>query len=330
MKKSILVSILVVSLLFSVFCFTACNPDVDDDTIAIFTPDGAPSLSMAKLMLDKPVIDGLKTSYEIVSGTNIQGKVLNGEADIAIVPTNMASILYNKGVDIKAVTINSAGLLYMVGKENIENLDELKGEIVFCIGEGATPDLTFQYILNSANIEYLKGDEAVEGKVVLNYVQDGSELIPLLKSNKAKFGILGEPAVTMAIEKADCIRLFDIQQLWNDASGTTNGYPQTTLIIKTSLIESNPNFVKGFIEKLEENAEWIIENSDKVGAILKDNGSMSDMSYSKDIIEKCNICVINAKDIKTDVDTYLNVLYNFNKQTVGGRMPDIDFYYNGN
>lgn len=333
MKKSVIVSVLIVSLLVSVFCFTGCNPEKNTDTINIVMPDGAPALSMAKLLQDKPVIDGLSTNYEIVAGKNnteiITAKMQNGEADVAIMPTNAAAILYNKGAKIQIVTANVFGLIYMVGKQDVTDLKDLKGKVVYSIGRGGTPELTFKYILDKAGIKYVDSDTAIEDKVALFYVNDGSELIPLLKKGDAMFGILGEPAATMACAKADCKVLFDMQQLWNTASGTTGGYPQASLVIRKNLIDSNPNFVKELIAKLTESADWIGENADKIGGIMTENGSVLGMSYTQPVIERCNIRVEKANDIKADVNTYLNVLYDFNKETVGGAMPDDNFYYAG-
>ena len=41
----------------------------------------------------------------------------------------------------------------------------------------------------------------------------------------------------------------------------------------------------------------------------------------------CNIVCITGEDMKSSIDTYLNVLYNSDPTSVGGQLPDDSFYY---
>ncbi|MBP5610430.1 MAG: hypothetical protein J6X72_03730, partial [Clostridia bacterium] len=113
MKKLMFVT-LILCLCVSAFCFAGCTKSVDSIVIAV--PDGGPALGMSYLMKEFPEeIDGVKVTYKIVDGANgIKAAVLNGEADVALMPTNLAAILYNGCLDIKLVCTNSYGLLYLL------------------------------------------------------------------------------------------------------------------------------------------------------------------------------------------------------------------------
>ncbi|MEG1612787.1 MAG: ABC transporter substrate-binding protein [Clostridia bacterium] len=327
-KKSFIALILIFAIL--TITLSACKTDeqgYEFSDIKIVVPDGAPSLSMAKLMKDGKSIQGTQIVFDIVAGVDeIMAKVTKGEADIAIVPTNIAALLYNKGVDIQMVSVNVFGLLYMVGRGEATSLSALKGEIVYNIGRGGTPDLTFKYILKSNGIEYIESDEAVSDKVSLKYVSGGSELISLLAKGAAKYGILGEPAASQAVKKTGASVLFDIQKLWNSATNTTEGIPQACLIVKKKIIEQIPEFVDELLAELVIGASWIKDNAGELNAILTENNSALKMNYDKTIVENCNIGLIKAQDIKPDVNNYLSILYGFNPQSIGGKIPDDNFY----
>lgn len=349
MKKKILTTIalaLVMALLVT-FALVGCE-DKDDNTgdgttpetvtVNVVVPDGSPAIAIAKLVSENPTFAGYDISYTIVEGaTQISAAILNNTANIAIAPLNLGATMYNKGMGVKLVTTNVQGSLYMVGKNmpadapTVEKLASLKGKVVYNIGQGATPDLTFKYILDHFGIGYVEGDTAAEGVVTLNYVNTGSELIPLLKQGKAEYGIMGEPAVTKANANAGTSTVFNIQELWQEATGSaTAGFPQAGVFVKESLLTSeHAAFIEWFVTKLQENDEWAPANPDTVSSALTSAGSTSLAGLTSDTITACNLDTVKAVDAKAAVNTYLKVLFDFNDATVGGKMPDDAFFYVG-
>ena len=349
MKKKILTTIalaLVMALLVT-FALVGCENKDDNTgdgttpetvTVNVVAPDGSPAIAIAKLVSEKPTFAGYDIKYSIVEGaTQISAAILNNTANIAIAPLNLGATMYNKGMGVKLVTTNVQGSLYMVGKNmpagatTAEKLASLKGKVVYNIGQGATPDLTFKYILDHFGIGYVEGDTAAEGVVTLNYVNTGSELIPLLKQGKAEYGIMGEPAVTKANANAGTSTVFNIQELWQEATGSaTAGFPQAGVFVKESLLTSeHAAFIEWFVTKLQENDEWAPANPDTVSSALTSAGSTSLAGLTSDTITACNLDTVKAVDAKAAVNTYLKVLLDFNKATVGGKMPDDAFFYVG-
>lgn len=349
MKKKILTTIalaLVMALLVT-FALVGCENKDDNTgdgttpetvTVNVVVPDGSPAIAIAKLVSENPTFAGYDISYTIVEGaTQISAAILNNTANIAIAPLNLGATMYNKGMGVKLVTTNVQGSLYMVGKNmpagttTAEKLASLKGKVVYNIGQGATPDLTFKYILDHFGIRYEEGYTAAEGVVTLNYVNTGSELIPLLKQGKAEYGIMGEPAVTKANANAGTSTVFDIQELWQEATGSaTAGFPQAGVFVKESLLTSeHAAFIEWFVTKLQENDEWAPANPDTVSSALTSAGSTSLAGLTSNTITACNLDTVKAVDAKAAVNTYLKVLFDFNNATVGGKMPDDAFFYVG-
>ena len=44
-------------------------------------------------------------------------------------------------------------------------------------------------------------------------------------------------------------------------------------------------------------------------------------------IPNCNITCITGEEMKEALSSYLQILYDFDKTTVGGKLPGEDFYY---
>ena len=98
--KKLLCFIISILLTFSV---TACG---ESKEVNIYIVDGAPTLAVAKIINDG-VIDGKKVNVKTVSSVDVlNSAILNGSADVAVMPVNSSQKLYNNGVKIKLLTVN--------------------------------------------------------------------------------------------------------------------------------------------------------------------------------------------------------------------------------
>ncbi len=166
-----------------------------------------------------------------------------------------------------------------------------------------------------------------ESYITLRYVGDGSELIGLLESGDASYGVLGEPAATRANAKTGSSTLFSIQDLWNGVTNTTGGFPQASVFINNDILDGNHDaFIDWFLTKLDESATWASSNASEASSALLSAGSASLKGLSNAMIQKCNIKIIRANSAKSSVNTYLSVLHGFDPQTVGGSIPNDSFY----
>ncbi len=314
--KKIICIVLSIIMIVSVCAFAVgCNEEAQE--IRVVVPDGAPALAIARA-LDGYEFKGYNVTYEIVDGTNIAAKLTSKQADIAILPTNLGAKLYNSGVKIKMAATNVYGLLYLVGTQEITSVSSLKGEKILCTGQGGTPDFVLQHVLSQNGVN--------TDEVTIEYISQGSDAIATLKAGTAKFAVLGEPAATMAVNKAGAKVLFDLQAEWEKVTGTY-GYPQACTVVTDELFAANSDFVKAFLKMMKENVEWIGENVTAVNeAIKKYNGKTSFASAA--VIERCNIKYVGATDTeaKAAVESYLEIMKSFNPAFIGGQLPDAGFY----
>ena len=87
--------------------------------------------------------------YEVTmygAADEITPLLVKGEVDVALVPCNLASVLYNKmketgGVEVAA--INTLGVLYIVTTgDDIASVADLAGKAIYSTGKGTTPEYT--------------------------------------------------------------------------------------------------------------------------------------------------------------------------------------------
>lgn len=300
----------------SVCLLGACTPKKTDNTVyKIYVPDGAPALAMACVMDDTD--RGYKSEITVVAADSINGYLSAGAgADMAIVPTNLAANLYNKGVKYRMVGVTTFGNLFVVGKGAITSVSELEGKKIAVIGQGKVPDHIFKYIL--------KGN-GLEGKVDIEYVADGTGAIAAIKTGKADYAVLGEPAATTATTKVEGAQIvFDIQQLYSAASGGKQS-PQACLVAKEGVPDE---IIAKVVKSLEGNAQWLEEHTDeavaRVGAHMLEGAASSISSLSVEVARRCNIGFKPAGEMRAAVEEYLSA---FPAAAIGGKLPDDGFYY---
>ncbi|MGN1041073.1 MAG: hypothetical protein ACI4QL_06575, partial [Candidatus Fimimonas sp.] len=140
--KKIVAALLCVCVTCVLLCFFGC---AQTETITCYVPDGAPALAVANIM-EQGRVGNVTTEVVVTTGEETSAKCVSGEADLAILPTNAAVKICSTRDDYCIFSVNVYGLLYVVGNAQVESLQQLKGNVVYSIGLGNTPEFVFKKI----------------------------------------------------------------------------------------------------------------------------------------------------------------------------------------
>lgn len=284
-------------------------------TFNFYLPDGTPALTVASLLAKKDS----RINFNFVNATEIAGAVASNDCDMAIMPTISAATIYQKkSVDIKMVSNNVFGSLYLASKAKIENINELKGHIIYSTA-GTTIDM-MKYILDKNNIHYNLSSEIKEDEVSITTASSAQEIIPILSKNDNVFGVLGEPVLSRAMNKISNLNIvLDLQSEYSKINNS-NSFPQACFVVKNDMIKNNNDILLEIIELLKENKTFIGQNLASLNSIYQEyNSSLKDIDFDNDLIDRCNIDFKMAKDIKEEVNKYVLDLGNIEL--------DDEFYY---
>ncbi|MGL5328994.1 MAG: ABC transporter substrate-binding protein [Peptostreptococcaceae bacterium] len=326
---------LILGIMVGMFVFVGCSgteqgeKNKDDENIEVknvkvIAPDGLPGISLAKLAKENTEIkSGYNVEYSIeATSDTLSTSVMKEEPDLAIVPSNMAAIAYNKTSNYEILGTVGLGSFYLVSSEGIENFEDLVGKEVGNTGKGLTPDITLQALLKNKDINVEEID--------FNYVNAMNELVPLLVTNKLKTGIVAEPALTSLMEKNKDIKIIEsLNDEWKRMTKLNSGYPQSTLIVKSSFVKENPEFVSGFIKQISEGISWANTSPDLAGNYAKEIGVSTEPSIITKSMERANLNFINISDMEEEYKNYYQTLFDFDAKAVGGKIPDEGIYYKG-
>lgn len=332
--KKLLSLLLALTLVFSL---TACGntdttstPDTNSQPSTAYTPvdmsvaymTGPTGIGMAKLNADSDEkLTANNYTFTVASAaTDITGKFLSGEINIASVPTNVAATLYNKSNGkVRMLAVNTYGVLSILENgDSIKSIDDLKGKTIYSTGKGQNPEYIFKYILEQNGIN-------PETDVTINFVSS-EDLVAKLISGEAEVALAPEPAATtVMVKNASLNRVLSINDEWSKVSDTA--LMMGCVIALDSYVESNPQAVEKFLEEYEASIKFATQNIDEVATYCETYKIAASAAIAKKAIPTCNLCYVTGKDMKNNVNGYLNVLFNADATSIGGQLPADDLYY---
>lgn len=165
----------------------------------------------------------------VTAADDLVASIASGKLDIALVPANVASVLYNKTEGgISVIDINTLGVLYIVSADDsIKSVADLKGRTVYLTGKGTTPDYVIQYLLKANGLS--------EQDVKLEYKSEAAEVAAILKEKPDSIGLLPQPFVTVACAQNETLKIvLDLTAEWDKVQGAEGSRLVTGVTIVTN------------------------------------------------------------------------------------------------
>jgi len=267
---------------------------------------------------------GEKYEFTMVSAADeLLTMMVKEELDIALLPANVASVLYQKTKgQVSVIDINTLGVLYMVsGDTDIKEPNDLKGKTIYLTGKGTTPDYVLRYIM--------EGNGLSDTDVTLEYKSEATEVAALLAEHPDAVGLLPQPFVTVACMQNDKLNVvMDMNEQWTLLQGESGCRMVTGVtIVRNDFLEENEDAVKTFLKEHKESTEAINADAQKGAKLAVAAGIIAKEPIAVKAIPECNITYIDGEEMKQALSGYLSVLFTQDAGSVGGALPTEDFYY---
>lgn len=295
-------------------------------TVKVGALKGATTLGLLPLE-DKAANGEAGENYEfsmMTAADELLPMMIKGELDIALLPSNVASILYQKtNGGVTVIDINTLGVLYMVsGDSSITGVEDLAGRTIYLTGKGTTPDYVLHYILSGNGMD-------ADSDCTLEYKSEATEVAALLAENPDAIGLLPQPFVTAACAQNDALSvILDMNAEWEKLQGEDGSRLVTGVtVVRNEFLQEHENAVVTFMEEHQASAQSMnsdVENGAKLAAASE---IIAKEPIALKAIPKCNITYIDGADMKQALSGYLEVLYEQNPESIGGALPGDDFYY---
>ena len=294
--------------------------EASDEVLRVGSLKGPTTMGLVNLMSE--VESGAKNGYSFEMQSQpdvIMSELVSGKLDIALLPANVAAVAYNKTKHgVSAIDINTLGVLYCVtGDESVKSVKDLAGKTVLSTGQGASPEYVLNYLLEKNGVT----DCDVQFK------SEATEIAALLKQDPTKIAILPQPFVTVATAQNDQLKVaFSLTDEWKSVSPDSKLLTGVT-VVRNEVLENRAAEVDQFIVDHQASTEKAATDVDATAELVAKYGIIAKAPVAKKALPNCNIVAIAGDEMKTDLAGYLQVLFDANPKSVGGTMPDDDFYY---
>jgi len=323
--KKLLVVLLALTMIFA---FAACQgQEADVDTgvspeenteplanvLALKGPTGVAVANMS-------AIDTFELSFADTPDA-VVAALSTGEADIAALPTNLAAKLYAKNdKDMQMLAIIASGSLYVLENgDTIQSMEDLAGKTIYATGQGANPQYILEALLRAADLE-----PGVDVEII--YKSEHAELASLMAAGEVDIAMLPEPNVAAVMLKNEAVRVaLDLNEQWNDAMG--GDLTMSCVVATRTFAENNPDIIDEFLAQIRDSI--ISANSDAAGTaqICVDLGLFDNNAMVENSIPRMGLYFTAGEGLQEAAEGYLNMLFAADPTSVGGAMPEADFYY---
>lgn len=304
------------------------NQDKSTDTktdINIAVLKGPTAIGMVKLMSDSELGNTDNNYNFTISATadEIVPKIVKGELDIAAVPANLSSVLFNNTEGkISVAAINTLGVLYVVqsdSNEQINSIQDLKGKTILSTGKGTTPEYVLNYILSSNGID-------PTNDINIEYKSESAEVVANLQASDTNIAVLPEPYVTTAKSKIELKTVLDLTKEWDNID--SEGSLITGVVIaRNEFLNENKEAFNKFLEEYKSSTEFVNNDIEQSSTLVEKYGIVPSADIAKKAIPNCNITFIEGNEMEQKLNGYLQILFNQNPKSIGGKLPDEKFYY---
>ena len=295
----------------------------DNEVMNIYTLKGPTGMGMAQMIADEADEADKDRNFVIAAAPEeIAAAIINGDADVAACPVNLASTLYNKtNGRVEILALNTLGVTYILtnGTE-VNTIEDLRGKTIISAGQGATPEYILTKLLTDSGLEVGKD-------VFVEFKSEHSDVASLLAAGEAQVALLPEPNVTAtSLQNKDVKVALDLTKEWEAKYGTK--LVQGCIIGRKDFVDAFAGEVDEFLRDYKESVDFVNTASDEAAQAIVDAGIIPKAPLAKKAIPNCYITFITGEEMKNLTIENLQVLFAANPKSIGGNLPNADFYYN--
>ncbi len=251
--------------------------------------------------------------------------IVNGSADIAAVPTNLASALYRKTEGkVQVLAVNTLGVLHILENgDTVHSVADLKGKTIYTSGQAANPEYILRYVLEKNGLDPDKD-------VTIEFVEDNDTLGTLVTNGTAAVAMVPQPKATTCLNAVSTLRsALDMTEEWNRVAGGDSTLMMGCVVVCSTFLQENRAAVEAFLREYQASVTAVKEDPAAAAPICEQYAIIPKAAIAQKAIPACNLTFVSGPEMKQQLGGYLRVLFDYNPAAVGGALPDDGFYYAG-
>ena len=117
----------------------------------------------------------------------------------------------------------------------------------------------------------------------------------------------------------------DLNAEW-DALDNGSALITGVIVARRAVVEENPAAVEAFLKDYAASVDWVNANTAEAAELIG-GYDIVDATVAEKALPYCNIVCVTGTEMMDMLSGYLSVLWEQDAESVGGGMPNDDFYY---
>ncbi len=294
----------------------------EKQVIRIAALQGPTGFGLARILGEGAQGDLISFETQVLPSPNeAVARMASGELDAALLPVNLASVVYNRGLPFRPAAVTGLGMIHLLSRDrSVTTWDDLSGRELHVSARGATPDYLTQFILE---------EKGIAGDVLLNYsITSAPQLAQMMIAGRVDHIVVPEPFATMAdLSGGEQVhRVLDYQSAWQEIQDTDAVYPMTVLVVSDALLDGDPRIIQELFGEIAASIQWTYANPEEASVIIEQKGILT-AAMARPAIPNSGLTFEPMEHARESVADFLQVLYQFESSSVGGALPDDRFYW---
>ncbi len=289
--------------------------------LTVGVPFGIVQIATLGGVAEAPELDGLAaaTTVPITNPDQLRTGFAAGELDVAVMPANVAAILFNREIDVRMIGIVDAQLLQVLGPAGT-TWEDLDGVTVHLPFPGDIADVTFRQLAADNGVD-------VDG-LDLRYGTSLPDLVAAAAAGEVTNAVLPEHVASAAAAQAaaaghDLVPIIDLQEAWATSTGG-NRLPQVAVVATGSLVDDAPEVVAAIQAAAAASIARASGDPAVVTALSEQTGLPEPMVT--DVLGSLDLAYRSVAEARADVDLMLASLFEDSPEGLAGQLPADAFF----
>ncbi len=254
---------------------------------------------------------------------------MSEEPAILAMPSNVAANLYNRKIPVRPMNISTWGILYILSRDKTKTrLADYKNQEIAIPFRGDMPDIVFQIIARKRGFD-------VQKDFKIRYVSSPFDALTLLLTRRVDNVLLPEPAVSMALRKTGSyplkiiaptlFRSVSLQKEWGDVFRQEASMPQAGLAAVGKAAQDN-ELMKRINAGYAKALAFCQRESAKCGAMIAPYFDQLMPEAVTDAMQASKLEMVTMDKAEIRLKDFYQKLYDIEPASIGGKMPDADFF----
>lgn len=253
----------------------------------------------------------------------LRAMVAGKQVDAAIVTTAAACALKSRGIKCRVALLHESPVWIVSTRSGPDTLESLEGTLLFPFGPGQMPELFYRAALAEKN-----------DSITTRYTGGTLEAVNLLLAGKGDHAMLSEPTASIAIFRSRImqqkgvpllIKRVDMRQAWKRA------FPGHRLAASGIAFfgekSDRPEEMRAFSQAYRRAYQWVRNNPEKALQLSREKypGLSVHLAQAQGM-DFSDSRILTGKKAQDDALFYLGKIHEISPATIGGSMPDSDFF----